>query len=246
MKTFLDKAKSESVPLHLVAIMTFDTDSCENNKVEAGEVEQSIDLLWSIPEDYDANNKARLLRYGNAAEETLINSTRYDLDNEGKYIKIGYSTHLDLQPVIQIQDGATGCADSRCNVRFSKNNVLLDTYKWKKFTELEPHVINQFFYDSSEIQRVLDESSKDELFIQNMCKTDDITNAVTISYHWEYSEGLSSPTGSMIAAAVSDPRVLQIHLEFKNTINLARQAPLDESKARCDCMSYDNIELEVD
>ncbi|KAF5287937.1 hypothetical protein FQA39_LY15607 [Lamprigera yunnana] len=83
VKTFLDKAKSRNGPLYLGTIMTFDTHSCENNTVEAGEVEQSIDLPWSIPEDYDANNKARLLKYGNAAEETLINSTCYDLDNQG-------------------------------------------------------------------------------------------------------------------------------------------------------------------
>ncbi|KAF5282891.1 hypothetical protein FQA39_LY17452 [Lamprigera yunnana] len=140
-KTFLDKAKSRSVPLHLGAILTFGTDSCKNNTPDAGEVEQSTDLPWSIPEDHDANNEARLLMYGNAAEETLINSTRYDLDNESKYIEIGYSTHLDLQPVIQIRDSATGCVDSRCNARFITNNVLLDTYEWEKLVELEPHIM---------------------------------------------------------------------------------------------------------
>ncbi|KAF5301642.1 hypothetical protein FQA39_LY10689 [Lamprigera yunnana] len=159
VNTFLDKAKSRSVPLHLGAITTFDTDGCENNTVEAGEVEHSINLPWSIPEDYDANNEAYLLRYGNAAEETLLNSTRYDLDNE---------------------DGATGCADSRCNARFSKNNALLDTYEWEKFTELEPYMVYQLFNDSSEILCVLDQSSKDELSTRNMCKTDDITDDVTI------------------------------------------------------------------
>ncbi|KAF5269730.1 hypothetical protein FQA39_LY08653 [Lamprigera yunnana] len=58
-----------NIPLYLGTIMTFDTDSCENNTVEEGKVEQSIDLPWSIPKDYDANNETRLLRYGNAAEE---------------------------------------------------------------------------------------------------------------------------------------------------------------------------------
>ncbi|KAF5281821.1 hypothetical protein FQA39_LY05035 [Lamprigera yunnana] len=116
-----------------------------NNTAEAGEVEQSIDLHWSISEDYDVNHEARLLRYGNAAEKTLINSTRYDLDNEGNYIEIAYSTYLDLQPLIRMRDGATGCADSQCNARFSKNNVLLDTYEWKKFMALETHMMNQFF-----------------------------------------------------------------------------------------------------
>ncbi|KAF5269125.1 hypothetical protein FQA39_LY08795 [Lamprigera yunnana] len=197
-----NKAESRSVPLQLGAIVTFDTNSCKNNTVEAGEVEQSIDLLWSIPKDYDANNKALLLRYGKVTEETLINSTRYDLDNEGKYIEIGCSTHLDLQPVTQIRDGATGCADSRCNASFSKNNVFLDTCEWEKFTELESHVMYQFVYHSSEIQRVLKKFSKEELSIRNMCKNDDITDDVTISYNWEYSEDLSSPMGLMIAAAV--------------------------------------------
>ncbi|KAF5270241.1 hypothetical protein FQA39_LY08455 [Lamprigera yunnana] len=150
VKTFLDKAKSRNFPLHLWAIMMFNTDSCENNTVEEDEVKQSINLPWSIPKDYDANNEARLLRYGNAAEETLINSTRYDLDNEDKYIDIRYSTHLNQQ------------------------------------------------------QCVLDQSFKNELSIQNMCKTDDITDDVKISYHWEYSEGLSLPIASMIAVAVSD------------------------------------------
>ncbi|KAF5274568.1 hypothetical protein FQA39_LY07180 [Lamprigera yunnana] len=56
VNTFLDKAKFPSVSLHLGAITMFDTDSCENNTVEAGKVKQSIDLPWSIPEDYDANN----------------------------------------------------------------------------------------------------------------------------------------------------------------------------------------------
>ncbi|KAF5289923.1 hypothetical protein FQA39_LY14932 [Lamprigera yunnana] len=94
VKTFLDKGKSRSVPLHLGSIMKCDADSCEDNVV-AG---QSIDLPWFIPKDYNMNDETRLLAYGNALEETLINSTRYDLDNEGKYIEMGYSTHLELQP----------------------------------------------------------------------------------------------------------------------------------------------------
>ncbi|KAF5270300.1 hypothetical protein FQA39_LY08411 [Lamprigera yunnana] len=200
VKTFLDKAKSQSVPLHLGAIMTFDSDSCENNTVEAGEVEQSIDLPWSIPKDYDANNEARLLRYGNSAEETLIKSTRYDLDNE----------------------------DSRCNARFSKNNVLLDTYEWKKFTELESHMMSQLFYDSSEIQRVLHQSSKDEL---SMCKTDNITDDVTISYHWEYFEGLSSSIRSMFGADVSDP--------IRNGDNFIKTITLQRNYRTCTFNRYD-------
>ncbi|KAF5296340.1 hypothetical protein FQA39_LY12557 [Lamprigera yunnana] len=113
VKTFLDKANSRSVPLHFGAIMTLDTDSCENNTVQEGEVEQSIDLLWSIPEDSDANNEARLLSYGNAAEETLIHSARYDLDNEGAGVgsysllgtTVGTSGYSNLAPGSHLKIG---------------------------------------------------------------------------------------------------------------------------------------------
>ncbi|KAF5272529.1 hypothetical protein FQA39_LY07853 [Lamprigera yunnana] len=133
------------------------------------ETKKSIDLPWSIPEDYDANKEARLLRYGNAAEETLINSTRYDLDMKSKYIEIGYSTHLDLHP--------------------------------------------------------------DELSIRNMCKTHDITDNVKISYHWEYSEGLSLPMASMIAAAVSDP--------MSNVDNFMKTITLQRDYCTCMFNRYD-------
>ncbi|KAF5275628.1 hypothetical protein FQA39_LY06740 [Lamprigera yunnana] len=165
VKTFLNKAKAQSVPLHLGAILTFDTDSCENNTVEAGEIEQSIDLLWSIPDDYDANNEACLLRYGNAAEEMLINSHAMIWITRVNILRLNIA-HSSI-----------------CS---RKNNVLLDIYEWEKFTELESYMTNQFFYGSSEIKRVLNQSSKVELSIQNMCKNDDITDDVTVSYHWKY------------------------------------------------------------
>ncbi|KAF5299183.1 hypothetical protein FQA39_LY02356 [Lamprigera yunnana] len=172
---------------------TYTRSSTSTFKAEASEVEQSIDLSWLIPEDYDANNEARLLRHGNAAQETVINSTRCDLDNE----------------------------DSRCNARFSKIYVLLDTYEWEKFTEIEPHMMSQFFYDSS----------KEELSIRNMCKTDDITDDVTILYHWEYSKGLSSPMGSMIAAAVLDP--------MRNGDNFIKTITLPRDYRTCTLNRYD-------
>ncbi|KAF5281376.1 hypothetical protein FQA39_LY17818 [Lamprigera yunnana] len=161
-----------------------------------GEVDQSIDLPWSIPGDYSMNNEARLLTYGNASEEAPINSMRYDLDNEGKYIKMGYSTHPDMQPVIRIRDAATGCADFCCNTRFNRNNKL------------------------TEIQKVLDQSSGDEISIQNMSKTDNITEDVKILYHWEYSEGLSLSMMSTIAAAASDP--IKNENNFMKTVTLQR------------------------
>ncbi|KAF5288354.1 hypothetical protein FQA39_LY15444 [Lamprigera yunnana] len=120
---------------------------------------------------------------------------------------------------------------SRCNACFSKNNVLLDTYEWEKFTKLEPHMTNQFFYDSSKIQRVLDKFSKDELSIRYICKTDDITYDVTISYHWEYSEGLSSTMVSMIAAAVSDP--------MRNRDNFIKTITLQRDYRTCTFNRYD-------
>ncbi|KAF5269677.1 hypothetical protein FQA39_LY08600 [Lamprigera yunnana] len=69
VKTFLDKATFQSVHLHLGAIMTFDINSRENNMGVEGEESgvgsrQSIDLPWSLPKDYNANNETRLLKYG--------------------------------------------------------------------------------------------------------------------------------------------------------------------------------------
>ncbi|KAF5306649.1 hypothetical protein FQA39_LY08838 [Lamprigera yunnana] len=107
VKKFVDKVKSRRTPLHLGAIMTFDTNRCENNTVEAGEVEQSIDLPWSILEDYDANNKACLLRYSNAAEETLINSTRYDLDNEEVH---AYALDLLITHINKVKEDKANCS----------------------------------------------------------------------------------------------------------------------------------------
>ncbi|KAF5272533.1 hypothetical protein FQA39_LY07857 [Lamprigera yunnana] len=161
VKIFLDKAKSRSVPLHLGSITTCDTDSREDNVMD-----QSVDLPWSIPKDYNMNEETRLLAYGNASEETLINSTRYDLDNNGKYIEMGYNTHFDLEP------------------------------------------------------KVLDQSSEDELSIQIMSKTEDITEDVKILYHWEYSERLSSPMTSTIAMAASDP--IRNGDNFMKTVTLQR------------------------
>ncbi|KAF5286635.1 hypothetical protein FQA39_LY16209 [Lamprigera yunnana] len=195
----------------------FDADTREDNVV----ADQTIDLPWSIPEDYNMNDETRLLAYGIASEETLINSSkRYDLDNEGKYIEMGYSTHLELQPVIRIRDGAIECADARCNARFNKKNVLLNIYEREKFMALKSHILNHVFYDSAKIQKVLDQSSGDELSIQNMGKTENITEDVKILYHWEYSEGLSSPMMPTIAMTASDP--MRNGDNFMKTITLQR------------------------
>ncbi|KAF5288041.1 hypothetical protein FQA39_LY15537 [Lamprigera yunnana] len=156
----------------ICSITTFDSDSREDIVVD-----QSIDLPWSIPEDYNMNDETRLLAYGNALEETLINSTRYDLDNEEKYIEMGYSTHLDLHP------------------------------------------------------KVLDQSSEDELSIQNTTKTEDITENVKILYHWEYSEGLSSLMMTMIAIAASDP--------MRNGDNFIKTITLQRDYRTCTFNRYD-------
>ncbi|KAF5270745.1 hypothetical protein FQA39_LY01483 [Lamprigera yunnana] len=122
--------------------------------------------------------------------------------------------------VIRIRDGATGCADARCNARFNKNNVLLNIYECEKFMALESHILNQFFYDSAEIQKVLDQSSGDDLSIQNMDKTEDITEDVKILHHWEYSEGLSSPMMPIMSETASDP--MRNGNNFMKTITLQR------------------------
>ncbi|KAF5304492.1 hypothetical protein FQA39_LY09688 [Lamprigera yunnana] len=159
VKAFLDKAKSRSVPI------TFG---------DHNDVRYRARVIW-IPEDYSMHDEARLLTYCNTSVETLINSTHYDLDNNGKYIKMKYTTQLDLQP------------------------------------------------------KSLDQSSK--LSIQNMSKTDDITEDVKILYHWEYSEGLSLPMMSTISAAVSD--------SIRNGDNFMKTIILQRDYRTCTFNRYD-------
>ncbi|KAF5292987.1 hypothetical protein FQA39_LY13756 [Lamprigera yunnana] len=59
--------------------------------------------------DRNPSEEARLLQYNNASNEVLVDVTRYALDGDAdKYIEMGYSTYLNLEPVIRIQDG---CGD---------------------------------------------------------------------------------------------------------------------------------------
>ncbi|KAF5285853.1 hypothetical protein FQA39_LY04314 [Lamprigera yunnana] len=162
------------------------------NSREGNVVDQSTNLPWSIRKNYSMNDEARLRTYGSVLQEALINSTRYDLNNK----------------------------DARCNARLNKNNVLLNVYEWEKFMEFESYMMYQFFYDSTEIQKVFDQSSEDDLSIQNMSKTEDITEDVKILYYWEYSEGLSSPMMLTIATAASDP--LRNEDTFMNIVTLQR------------------------
>ncbi|KAF5302907.1 hypothetical protein FQA39_LY02087 [Lamprigera yunnana] len=106
----------------------------------------------------------------------------------------------------------------------------------------------QFFDDSSEIQCVLGQSSKDELSIQNMSKTDDITEDVKISNHWEYSEGdqivSMSLNGSILLEVLKDSvrsncemsfgkfsQPSGLHYSFNGTIPVGSR--ILEAKARC-------------
>ncbi|KAF5269107.1 hypothetical protein FQA39_LY08777 [Lamprigera yunnana] len=83
----------------------------------------------------------------------------------------------------------------------------------------------------AEIQKVFDQSSEDELPIQNMSKSEDITEDVKILYHWEYSEGLSSPMMSTIAMAASDP--------MRNGDNFMKNITLQSYYRTCTFNGYD-------
>ncbi|KAF5274860.1 hypothetical protein FQA39_LY07042 [Lamprigera yunnana] len=106
VKTFLDETKSRSVPLHLGAIMTFDTDSSENNTVDECEVEQSIDLPWSIPEDYKANNEARLLslEFTTVYPESPQYYKLFPISTKKNTIIISPKPYLALKNIIQYMD----------------------------------------------------------------------------------------------------------------------------------------------
>ncbi|KAF5286802.1 hypothetical protein FQR65_LT02220 [Abscondita terminalis] len=142
------------------------------------EPEKSMDTLnsedvsssWSFVTEYDLAKESRLLNFDNASNEKLINPTCYklDYDDEGKYIEIGYSTYLELTPVIRIwnsleyngvssTNGTNGPHNVHCNDQ-EKNNVLLTIDEWKVLMGLQDHLMNEFFYNSvnDEYQELVD------------------------------------------------------------------------------------------
>ncbi|KAF5285263.1 hypothetical protein FQA39_LY16724 [Lamprigera yunnana] len=59
--------------------------------------------------DYNPAERARLLQFSNVSNEELVDVTRYALDGDAdKYIELGYSNYLNLEPVIRIRDGRVG------------------------------------------------------------------------------------------------------------------------------------------
>ncbi|KAF5278060.1 hypothetical protein FQA39_LY18401 [Lamprigera yunnana] len=97
VKTFLDKAKSRSVPLYFGAIMTFDTDSLDSNMGEESGVRSrhSIDLPWSLPEDHNANNETRLLRYEVMNGMNVLNQYKQEMDEVKKFVEYCVEGNLE-------------------------------------------------------------------------------------------------------------------------------------------------------
>ncbi|KAF5289941.1 hypothetical protein FQA39_LY14950 [Lamprigera yunnana] len=103
--------------------------------------------------DYNPTEEGHLLQYNNASKEVLVDVTRYALDGDAdKYIEMGYSTYLNLEPVIRIQDGCGDLGSNGCQALHNRNSVLLTIEEWKTLMGLESYLANQFFHDSIEIQ----------------------------------------------------------------------------------------------
>ncbi|KAF5274674.1 hypothetical protein FQR65_LT16911 [Abscondita terminalis] len=169
------------------------------------EPEKSMDTLnsedlsssWSFVTEYDLAKESRLLNFDNASNEKLINPTCYklDYDDEGKYIEIGYSTYLELTPVIRIWNSleyngvssANGPHNVHCNDQ-EKNNVLLTIDEWKVLMGLQDHLMNEFFYNSvnDEYQELVDINDG---LVESI--SSDISKDVQIVYNTENNPNLS-------------------------------------------------------
>ncbi|KAF5301226.1 hypothetical protein FQA39_LY10812 [Lamprigera yunnana] len=83
--------------------------------------------------DYNLAGEARLLQYNNASNEVLVDVTRYALDGDAdKYIEMGYSTYLNLEPVIRIRDGCGDFGSGGCQGLLNKYSVLLTIENGKR------------------------------------------------------------------------------------------------------------------
>ncbi|KAF5292038.1 hypothetical protein FQA39_LY14099 [Lamprigera yunnana] len=82
--------------------------------------------------DYNPAEEARLLQYNNTSNEVLVDVIRYAFDGDGdKYIEMGYSIYLNLEPVIRIRDGCGDFGSGGCQALLNKNSALLTAEEWK-------------------------------------------------------------------------------------------------------------------
>ncbi|KAF5286644.1 hypothetical protein FQA39_LY16218 [Lamprigera yunnana] len=102
--------------------------------------------------DCNPSEEVRLLQYNNASNKVLVDVTRYALDGDvDKYMEMGYSTYLNLEPVTRIRDGYRDFGRGACQALLNKNSVLLTIEEWKTLMGLESYLAKQFFHDSIEI-----------------------------------------------------------------------------------------------
>ncbi|KAF5269120.1 hypothetical protein FQA39_LY08790 [Lamprigera yunnana] len=145
--------------------------------------------------DYNPADEAGLLQYNKALNEVLVDVTRYAFDvDTDKYIEMGYSTYLNLEPAL-----------------FNENSVLLTIEEWKTVMGRKLYLANQFFHDSIEIQHILEQSFKDDLSVPRI---GDISTDVKIYYNWEHTKGLSLPMTTTMSTAVRNRE------DFLKTISL--------------------------
>ncbi|KAF5287211.1 hypothetical protein FQA39_LY15988 [Lamprigera yunnana] len=153
--------------------------------------------------------EARLLQYNNASSDVLV-----DVD-------------VDMFVMVLLTNISkwNGCGDfgsGGCQTLFNKISVLLTIEEWKTLMGLESYLANQFFHDSIEIQHILEQSFKDELFVRNISRTCDINTDVKIYYNWEHTEGLSSSMARTMSAKPAAKPAARNREDFLKTITLYR------------------------
>ncbi|KAF5308318.1 hypothetical protein FQR65_LT18239 [Abscondita terminalis] len=177
---------------------SMDTSNAEVQNVSLDSI-STASSSWSFATDYDLANESRLLNFNNASNEKLVNSSCYklDYDDEGKYIEVGYSTYLQLTPVIRIWNSsdyngvcaASGPYNTHYNDR-EKNNVLLTIDEWNTLMNLQSHLMNVFFRtpaDAGYRQEFVDVNDGP---FECISKTSDISRDLKIIYTTEYRPDL--------------------------------------------------------
>ncbi|KAF5306771.1 hypothetical protein FQA39_LY00001 [Lamprigera yunnana] len=141
--------------------------------------------------------------------------------------KISRRSNRSRRPPLKLRDDAHSATPNRTTTDAENTETHKSTEEARRRSNCPCHIPAQYQQtgapqaQEAPDQKVLDQSSDDdELSIQNMSKTEDITEDVKILYHWEYFEGLSSPMMSTIATAASD--LMRNGCNFINTITLRR------------------------
>ncbi|KAF5277232.1 hypothetical protein FQA39_LY18519 [Lamprigera yunnana] len=101
--------------------------------------------------DYNPAKEAHLLQYNNVSNEVLVDVTRYALDGDAeKYIEMGYSTYLNLEPVIRIRDGCGDFGSGGCQALLNKNSDDLSVRNISRTSDISTDVKIYYNWEHTE------------------------------------------------------------------------------------------------